>query len=181
MLMSGLETREDRLPFSIGSRAHIVASAVLGSPVTFVERGVGRAFGRTGAFLNFYTMKMVGVVTGVLAQSTALVRTIYVVRKELAVPGHLAYRLAGLRGQRAIGKARRAAAAALVRHSRAASGELLVEVDVVIARSRFFGIVFWRKVSTKFGQLINGETRTTRATRRLRSRRHCLTFSDRRY
>ena len=79
-------------------------------------------------------MKMIGVLTRVLAQAAALVRTIYVVREEFAVAGRLAYRLAGLRGQRAIGKARRAAAAALVRHSRAASGELLVEVDVVIER-----------------------------------------------
>ena len=58
------------------------------------------------------------------------------VREEFAVPGRLAYRLARLRGQRAIGKARRATAAALVRHARTTSGELLVEVDVVIARSR---------------------------------------------
>ena len=39
--VSGLETREDRLPFAIGSRAHIVAPTVLGSPIAFVERGVG--------------------------------------------------------------------------------------------------------------------------------------------
>ena len=100
-------------------------------------------------------MKMIGVVSVILAEPTALVRTIHVVREEFAVPGRLAYRLAGLRGQRAIGKARRATAAALVRHARTANRELMIEVDVVIARSRFFGIVFWRKVSTKFGQLIN--------------------------
>ncbi len=114
--------REYRLPF-----------AVLGAPVTFVERGVGRACCRTGAFLNLYTMKMIGVLTRVLAQAAALVRTIHVVREEFAVPGRLAYRLAGLRGQRAIGKARRATAAALVRHARTTSGELMIEVDVVIA------------------------------------------------
>ena len=123
--------REDRLPFAIGSRAQIVTSTVLGTPVTFVERGVGRACCRTGAF---------PAASIVLAHAAALVRTIYVVREEFAVPGRLAYRLAGLRGQRAIGKARRATAAALVRHARTANRELLVEVDVVIARSRFFGI-----------------------------------------
>ncbi len=48
--MSGLETREDRLPFAIGSRAHIVVPTVFGAPIAFVERGVGRASGRTGAF-----------------------------------------------------------------------------------------------------------------------------------
>ena len=91
--MSGLEMREDRLPFAIGSCAQFVMSTVLGAPVTFVERGVGRAFGRTGALLNFYTMKVIGVVTVVLAQSAALVRTIDVVREVLAVPGRLAHRL----------------------------------------------------------------------------------------
>ena len=109
--VSGLETREDHLPFAIGSRAHIVAPTVLWSPVTFVERGVGRAFGRTGAFLNLYTMKVISVVSVILAQAAALVRTIHVVREEFAVSGRLAYRLAGLRGQRAIGKARRGASA----------------------------------------------------------------------
>jgi len=113
-----------RLPFSIVSRAHIVAPTVLGSPIAFVERGVGRASGRSEAS---------PVVSVVLAHAASLVRTIYVVREEFAVPGRLAYRLAGLRGQRAIGKARRATAAALVGDARAASGELLVEVDVVIA------------------------------------------------
>ena len=38
MLMPGLAKREDRLPFSIGPRAQIVTSTVLGAPVTFVER-----------------------------------------------------------------------------------------------------------------------------------------------
>jgi hypothetical protein len=122
-----------------------------------VERGVGCAFGRTGAFLNFYTMKVISVVSVILAQAAALVRTIHVVREEFAVSGRLAYRLAGLRGQRAIGKARRATAASLVRYARTTSGELLVEVDVVIARSRFFGIVFRRKVNTPLGQLIDGK------------------------
>ena len=120
---------------------------MLGAPVTFVERGVGRASGRSEAS---------PVVSVVLAHAAAFVRTIHVVREEFAVPGRLAYRLAGLRGQRAIGKARRATAAALVRHARTASGELLVEVDVVVARRSFFGIVFRRKVNTKFGQLIDG-------------------------
>jgi len=50
LLMSGLETRVYRLPLAIGSRAQIVTSTVLGAPETFVERGVGSAFGRTGAF-----------------------------------------------------------------------------------------------------------------------------------
>ena len=81
---------------------------MLGAPVTFVERGVGRACCRTGAFLDFYTMKVIGVVSVILAEPTALVRTIHVVREEFAVPGRLAYRLAGLRGQRAVGIARRA-------------------------------------------------------------------------
>ena len=88
-----------------------------------------------------YTMKMIGVLTRVLAQAAALVRTIHVVREEFAVPGRLAYRLAGLRGQRAVGIARRATAAALVRHAWTTSGELMIEVDVVIARSRLFGSV----------------------------------------
>jgi len=88
--------REDRLPFAIGSRAQVVPPAVLGAPVAFVERGVGRAFGRTEAFPD------ASVVSVVLAQATALVRTIYVVRKELAVPGRLAYRLAGLHRKRAV-------------------------------------------------------------------------------
>ena len=96
MLMPGLAKREDRLPFAIGSRAQVVTSTVLGAPVTFVERGVGRAFGRTEAFPD------ASVVSVVLAQATALVRTIYVVRKELAVPGRLAYCLAGLHRKRAV-------------------------------------------------------------------------------
>ena len=133
-----------RLPFSIVSRAHIVAPTVLGSPIAFVERGVGRASGRSEAS---------PVVSVVLAHAAALVRTIHVVREEFAVPGRLAYRLAGLRGECAVGKARRATAAALARHPGTTSGELLVEVDVVIARSRLFGIVFRRKVSTPLGQL----------------------------
>ena len=132
---------------------------MLGAPETFVERGVGRACCRTGAFLDFYTMKVIGVVSVILAEPTALVRTIHVVREEFTVPGRLAYRLAGLRGQCAIGKASRATAASLIRHARTTSGELLVEVDVVIARSRFFGIVvFRRKVNTPLGQLIHRET-----------------------
>ena len=52
-----------------------------------MERGVGRAFGRTEAFPD------ASVVSVVLAQAAALVRTIYVVRKELAVPVRLAFRL----------------------------------------------------------------------------------------
>ena len=67
MLMSGLEKREDGLTFAIGSRAHLVPPTVSGAPVTLVERGVGCAFGRTGAFLNFYTMKVISVVSVVLA------------------------------------------------------------------------------------------------------------------
>ena len=94
MLMPSM--REYRLPFSIGPRAQVVTSTVLGAPVTFVERGVGRACCRTGAFPD------ASVVSVVLAQATALVRTIYVVRKELAVPGRLAYRLAGLHRKRAV-------------------------------------------------------------------------------
>ena len=105
MLMPSM--REYRLPFAIGPRAQVVTSTVLGAPETFVERGVGRAFGRTGAFPD------ASVVSVVLAQAAALVRTIYVVREVFAVPGRLAIRLAGLRGQHAIGKARRAAAATL--------------------------------------------------------------------
>ena len=96
MLVSGLEMREDRPPFAIRSCAQFVMSTVLGAPVTFVERGVGRAFGRTEAFPD------ASVVSVVLAQAAALVRTIYVVRKELAVPGRLAYRLAGLHRKRAV-------------------------------------------------------------------------------
>ena len=65
LLMSGLETRVYRLPLAIGSRAQIVTSTVLGAPETFVERGVGRAFGRTGAF---------PAASIVLAQSAPLVR-----------------------------------------------------------------------------------------------------------
>ena len=75
-----------RLPFSIVSRAHIVAPTVLGSPIAFVERGVGRASGRSEAS---------PVVSVVLAHAASLVRTIYVVREEFAVPGRLAYRLLG--------------------------------------------------------------------------------------
>ena len=93
MLMPGLAKREDRLPFAIGPRAQVVPPTVLGAPVTFVERGVGRAFGRTEAFPD------ASVVSVVLAESAALVRTIHVVRKELAVPVLLALRLAGLHGQ----------------------------------------------------------------------------------
>ena len=126
-----------RLPLAIGSRAQIVTSTVLGAPETFVERGVGSAFGRTGAF---------PAASIVLAQSAPLVRTIYVVREEFAVPGRLAIRLAGLRGQHAIGKARRAAAAALVRHARTANRELMIEVDVVIARCRPLRIVVGRRL-----------------------------------
>ena len=116
LLMSGLETRVYRLPFAIGSRAHLIPPTVFGAPETFVERGVGSAFGRTGAF---------PAASIVLAQSAPLVRTIYVVREEFAVPGRLAIRLAGLRGQHAIGKARRATAATFIRHARTASGELM--------------------------------------------------------
>ena len=94
MLMPSM--REYRLPFSIGPRAQVVTSTVLGAPETSVERGVGRAFGRTEAFPD------ASVVSVVLAQAAALVRTIYVVRKELAVPGRLAYRLAGLHRKRAV-------------------------------------------------------------------------------
>ena len=68
LLMSGLETRVYRLPLAIGSRAQIVTSTVRGAPETFVERGVGSAFGRTGAF---------PAASIVLAQSAPLVRTIY--------------------------------------------------------------------------------------------------------
>ena len=69
---------------------HLIPPTVFRAPETFVERGVGRACCRTGAVLNFYTMKVISVVSVVLAQAAALVRTIYVVRKELAVPGRLA-------------------------------------------------------------------------------------------
>ena len=94
----------------------------------------------------------------VLAESAALVRTIHVVRKELAVPVLLALRLAGLRRQCAIGEARRPAAAALVRHARTANRELMIEVDVVVrARRRVFGIVF-RLIDAPLGQLIDRET-----------------------
>ena len=93
MLMPGLAKRDNRLSFAIGPRAQVVTSTVLGAPETFVERGVGRAFGRTGAFPD------ASVVSVVLAESAALVRTIHVVRKELAVPVLLALRLAGLRRQ----------------------------------------------------------------------------------
>ena len=86
LLMSGLETRVYRLPLAIGSRAQIVTSTVLGAPETFVERGVGSAFGRTGAF---------PAASIVLAQSAPLVRTIYVVREEFAV---LAWRNRGRGG-----------------------------------------------------------------------------------
>ena len=96
MLMPGLAKRDNRLSFAIGPRAQVVTSTVLGAPETPVERGVGRAFGRTEAFPD------ASVVSVVLAQATALVRTIYVVRKELAVPGRLAYRLAGLHRKRAV-------------------------------------------------------------------------------
>ena len=96
LLMSGLETRVYRLPLAIGSRAQIVTSTVLGAPVAFVERGVGRAFGRTEAFPD------ASVVSVVLAESAALVRTIHVVRKELAVPVLLALRLAGLHRKHAV-------------------------------------------------------------------------------
>ena len=85
--------REDRLPFAIGSRAHLIPPTVFGAPETFVERGVGRAFGRTGAF---------PAASIVLAHAAALVRTIHVVREEFAVPGRLAYRLAGLHRKRAV-------------------------------------------------------------------------------
>ena len=61
-----------------------------------MERGVGRAFGRTEAFPD------ASVVSVVLAQAAALVRTICVVRKELAVPVLLALRLAGLHRKHAI-------------------------------------------------------------------------------
>ena len=91
--VSGLETREDRLPFAIGSRARIVAPTVFGAPIAFVERGVGRASGRSEAS---------PVVSVVLAHAASLVRTIYVVREEFAVPGRLAYRLAGLHRKRAV-------------------------------------------------------------------------------
>ena len=97
-----LETREYLLPFAIGPRAQVVLPTVFGPPVAFVERGVGRACCRTGAFLNFYTMKVISVVSVVLAESAALVRTIHVVRKELAVPVLLALRLAGLHRKRAV-------------------------------------------------------------------------------
>ena len=153
MLMPGLAKRDNRLSFAIGPRAQVVTSTVLGAPETPVERGVGRAFGRTEAFPD------ASVVSVVLAESAALVRTIHVVRKELAVPGRLAFRLAGLRRQCAIGKARRPAAAALVRHARTANRELVIEVDVVVrARRRFFGIVLRRKIKTPLGQLIDRET-----------------------
>ena len=69
MLMPGLAKRDNRLPFAIGPRAQVVTSTVLGAPETFVERGVGSAFGRTGAF---------PAASIVLAQSAPLVRTIYV-------------------------------------------------------------------------------------------------------
>ena len=105
-----------------------------------MERGVGRACCQSEAFPD------ASVVSVVLAQATALVRTIYVVRKELAVPGRLAFRLAGLRRQCAIGKARRPAAAALVRHARTANRELMIEVDVVIARCRPLRIVVGRRL-----------------------------------
>ena len=140
MLMPGLAKRDNRLPFAIGPRAQVVTSTVLGAPVTFVERGVGRAFGRTEAFPD------ASVVSVVLAQAAALVRTIHVVREVFAVPVRLAIRLAGLRGQHAIGKARRAAAAALVRHARTANRELMIEVDVVIARCRPLRIVVGRRL-----------------------------------
>ena len=69
-----LEKREYRLPF-----------AVLGAPETFVERGVGRACCRTGAFLNFYTMKVIGVMSVVLAQAATHVRTIHVTSPKLEI------------------------------------------------------------------------------------------------
>ena len=96
MLMPGLAKRDNRLPFAIGPRAQVVPPAVLGAPVTFVERGVGRACCRTGAFPD------ASVVSVVLAESAALVRTIHVVRKELAVPVLLALRLAGLHRKHAV-------------------------------------------------------------------------------
>ena len=75
-----LEKRENLLPFAVGSRAHVVASTVFGAPETFVERVVGRACCRTGAFLNFYTMKVIGVMSVVLAQAATHVRTIHVLQ-----------------------------------------------------------------------------------------------------
>ena len=65
LLMSVM--RDYRLSFAIGPRAQVVLPTVFGPPVAFVERGVGRACCRTGAFLNFYTMKVIGVVSVVLA------------------------------------------------------------------------------------------------------------------